>query len=68
VAAAQREVIDTQILRCGADFGFWQVDDQPQQRATVHRDTQRPSQPGSRPANSSAIWDSNRASGTLQRW
>jgi len=49
VPAAQREVIDTQhFWRCPS-LRIWQVDNQPQQRATVHCDTQRPSQPGSRP-------------------
>jgi hypothetical protein len=45
VPFAQREVIDAQCLRRGTEFGVWQVDDQPQQRAAVHRDTQRPGQP-----------------------
>jgi len=45
VAAAQREVIDAENFRCSRDRGLGQVDDQPQQRAAMHRDPERPGQP-----------------------
>jgi hypothetical protein len=45
VAAAQREVVDSQHLRRSSGHGLGQIDDQPQQRAAVHRDAQRRSQP-----------------------
>ena len=69
MATPQRKVINPHHLRRGTDFGLGQIDDQPQQRAAVHRDAQRGgSRIPARPASSSAICDSNPASGTLQRW
>jgi hypothetical protein len=60
VAAARREVIDAGhvLRRTGHRAG--QAEGQPQQRAAVHRDTQRSGQPHpGLPASSSATWDSN---------
>ena len=45
VAAVQREVIDADHFGRGAERWVGQVDNQPQQRAAVHRDAQRGGQP-----------------------
>jgi hypothetical protein len=45
VAAAQREVIDADHVRCRTGHRIGQAEGQPQQRAAVHRDTQRSGQP-----------------------
>jgi hypothetical protein len=63
VAAAQREVIDADHVRRRTCCRIGQAEGQPQQRAAMHRDTQRSGQP--RPglrASSSATWGSNPAS------
>ena len=49
MAAPQRKVINPHHLRRGTGFGLGQVDDQPQQRAAVHRNAQRGGQPGPGP-------------------
>jgi len=45
VAVAQREVIDADHVRRRTGHRVGQAEDQPQQRAAVHRDTQRSGQP-----------------------
>ncbi len=50
VAAAQREIIDADHVRRCADLWVGQIDDKPQQRAAVHRDTQVPGQPSPGPS------------------
>jgi hypothetical protein len=45
VAVAQREVIDAGHVRRRTGHRVGQAEDQPQQRAAVHRDTQRSGQP-----------------------
>jgi hypothetical protein len=63
VAAAQREVIDADHVRRRTGRRIGQAEGQPQQRAAVHRDTERSGQPHpGLPASSSATWDSNPAS------
>ncbi len=49
LAASEREVIDPEDLRRGADLRFGQSGNQAQQRSPVHRDTQRGGQPGPGP-------------------
>jgi hypothetical protein len=63
VAAAQREVIAANHVRRCTGRRIGQAEDQPQQRAAAHRDTQRSGQPHpGLPATSSATWDGNPAS------
>ena len=45
VAMAQREVIDADHVRRRTGHRVGQAEDEPQQRAAVHRDTQRSGQP-----------------------
>ena len=63
MAAARREVIAADHVRRCTGHRAGQAEGQPQQRAAVHRGTERSGQPHpGLPASSSATWDGNPAS------